>query len=78
VRSFVLHQLLSHGAHALAYKVDVLVELGLAQQLEKRHPQVLGHRSIPPFGDLDNPDGKRRWPAASTAYVKSPHDGGLS
>ena len=69
---FELHQLLSHGAYALAKKVDVLVELGLAQQLQKSHPQILGHRSIPPFGDVDNPDKNRRWPAASTAYVKKP------
>lgn len=25
------------------------------------------------FRDLDSPDGNRRWPATSTAYVKSPH-----
>jgi hypothetical protein len=35
--NFELHQLLSHGPHALAQEVDVLVELGLAQQLLKRH-----------------------------------------
>jgi hypothetical protein len=75
--NFELHQLLSHGPHALAQEVDVLVELGLAQQLLKRHPQILGHRLVPPFGDQDNPDGNRRWPAASSAYVKSPHIQGL-
>jgi hypothetical protein len=73
-----LHQLLSHRANALAQKVDVLIELGLAQQLEKSHPQILGHRFVPPFGDLDNPDGNRRWPAASTAYVNNPHIRGLN
>jgi hypothetical protein len=36
-------------------------------------PAVLGHRSVSSFGDVDNPDGNRRWPAASTAYVKKPH-----
>jgi hypothetical protein len=45
--NFQFHQLLRHRAHTLAQEVDVLVHFGLAQQLEKRHPQVLGHRSVP-------------------------------
>src|SRR5947209_10151249 len=71
LRDFELHQFLGHGAHALAQEIDVLVEFGLAQQLDKSHPQILGHRLVPPFGDQDNPDGSRRWPAASTAFVKA-------
>ena len=77
-RDVHLHQLLSHRPNSLAQKVHVILQLGLAPQLEKHHPQVLGHRSVPSFGDLDNPDTNRRWPSASTADVKSPHVGGLN
>jgi hypothetical protein len=38
------HQLVRHQTDALTQEINVLFELGLAQQLEKRHPQVLGHR----------------------------------
>src|ERR1051326_2440169 len=64
---FHFHQLLRHQPDTLAQKVDVVLEFGLAQQLDKSHPQILGHRLVPLLGDLDNPDGNRRWPAASTA-----------
>src|SRR3954451_10751509 len=48
LRDLELHELLSHRPYALAQKVDVLVEFRLAQQLKKRHPQILGHRLVPP------------------------------
>src|ERR1051326_4715948 len=38
------HQLLRHQPDALTQKIHVLFKLGLAQQLEKRHPQILGPR----------------------------------
>src|SRR5205823_3254707 len=49
---FELHQLLGHGPHAFTQKVNVLVELGLAQQLKKSHPQVFGHRFGSPFSEM--------------------------
>jgi len=58
LRHLDLHDLLGHHAYTLAQEIHVPVQLGLAQQLLKRHPQILGHRLwLPLVGDLVNPDG---------------------
>jgi hypothetical protein len=54
---FRFHELLRHQPDAFTQKIDILFELGLAQQLEKRHPQVLGHRFGSPFRRC----GQSRW-----------------
>src|ERR1051326_8024190 len=49
---FHFHQLLRHQPDALTQKIHVVLELGLAQELEKRHPQILGHRLVSPFSEI--------------------------
>jgi len=51
-----LWQRLAQHPHPLAQKVDVAVQGGLAQQSLQAHPEIVGHRVGPPFGDLTRPD----------------------
>src|SRR5262245_46063656 len=54
-------------------EVHVTIQFGLAQQLLKRHPQVLGHRLwSPSFGDLDNADGNHPVVVAVNDLTRQP------
>ena len=51
-----LHERLAQHPHAVTQEVSVPLKLCLAQQLQKCHPQLIGHRVVPPFGDFVHPD----------------------
>jgi hypothetical protein len=58
LRHFDFHDLLRQHAHALAQKVHVPVQLGLAQQLREAPSSSPRPSALVPFvGDLDNPAG---------------------
>jgi hypothetical protein len=62
-----LHQLLRQHTHPVAQEVHVTIQLGLAQQLVKRHPQTLGHRLWSPFSEISTiPMETIRWSFVST------------
>jgi hypothetical protein len=51
-----LHQCLAQHLHPVSQEVGIPIKLRLAEQVQKCHSQLIGHRIGPPFGDLLYPD----------------------
>src|SRR5262245_30723245 len=64
--SISINSLRQH-THPVAQEIHITIQFGLAQQLVKRHPQVLGHRLWSPFSEISTiPMETIRWSFVST------------
>jgi hypothetical protein len=53
---FQLHERRRQHPHSFPEEVHIPLHLGLAPQLQKCHPEIVGHRVGPPFRDVGHHD----------------------